>query len=122
MHATHERSFGALVRDIGENVDRLARAELGLVRATLRHRVREIGEASGFYAAAAVATALSAVFVLLSGMFALASVMPPWLAALVVAAVPGAAAAALYVRGRARHAWDAPQRTTDVLTGVKGDA
>jgi hypothetical protein len=121
MHAKNERSLGALVRDIGGNVDRLARAELGFVRASLRLRIETIGETSALYVAAAAAAIVAAVFVLLSGMFALASIMPPWLAALVVAAIPGAVAVALYLRGRSRHAWDAPPTTHDVLAGMKGD-
>jgi len=94
------RSVGSVVRDIGENVDRIARAELQLAIAGLRLRIEAIGEVSALLVAAAAAAVLALQFALLGGMFALARLMPFWLAALAIAAVPGTVAVVLLLRGR----------------------
>lgn len=111
MLPAHPKSaipIAAVVRDIAGNVDRIARAEMHLAIAGLRARVEEIGEVSAQFIAAAVAAMLAAIFVLLGGMFALASVLPLWLAALVIALIPAAAAAAFLLRGRAQLVGSAP--------------
>ena len=95
-------SIRSVVRDIGDNVDRIARSELRLVVAGLRSRIEEYSEVSAYLVTAAMAAAIAGLFVLLGAMFALASVLPLWLAAIVIATIPGAAAAALYVYGRAQ--------------------
>jgi hypothetical protein len=97
-------SIRSVVRDIGGNVDRIARTELRLAVAGLKSRIEEYGAVSVFLVAAAVSATVAGLFVLLGAMFALTVVLPLWLAALVIAVIPGAAAAALYVHGRAQLA------------------
>lgn len=95
-------SVSSVVRDIGGNLDRIARTEMRLAVAGLRSRLEEYGEVSVFLVAAAVAATGAGLFVLLGAMFALARVLPLWLAAFVFATVPGAAAVTLYLHGRAQ--------------------
>ena len=102
MSERGERSIGAVVRDIGSNVDRIVRAEMGLAVAELRLQVEAVRNVSGILVAGVVAAVLAAAFLLLGAMFALARLMPLWLAALVVAALSGALAAALLIRFRAQ--------------------
>ncbi|MDP1889471.1 MAG: phage holin family protein [Gemmatimonadaceae bacterium] len=115
-------SISAVLRDIGDNVDRIARSELRLVVAGLRSRIREYGEVSVYFAAAAVAATVAGLFVLLGAMFALAKVLPLWLAALVIAAILVAAAAALYYHGRAQLPETRPPAPKDLVPAPRGDA
>jgi hypothetical protein len=115
-------SISAVVRDIGGNVDRIARTELRLAIAGLRARMEEYGEVSAFLVTAAVAATVAALFVLLGAMFALAGLLPLWLAALVIATLPGAAAAVLYVHGRAHLAETHPPAVPDLRPDASSDA
>jgi hypothetical protein len=115
-------SISSVVRDIGGNLDRIARTEMRLAVAGLRSRIEEYGEVSVYLVAAAVAAAAAGLFVLLGAMFALASVIPLWLAAFVIAAIPGAAAAALYLYGRAQFPEPRPTAPQESLPAPPGDA
>jgi hypothetical protein len=98
------RTFGAVIRDIGSNVDRIVRAELRYAVAQVRVEMGATANASRIIAAGAAFAMLAAGFVLLACMFALSQVMPTWLASLVVAAAAGAAAAVLIRIGWQRFA------------------
>lgn len=102
--ASEGRTFGAVVRDIGGNVDRIVRAELRYAVTQLRLEMGATANASRIIAAGAAFAMLGAGFVLLAGMFALSAVMPTWLASLAIAAAAGGAAAALINIGRKRFA------------------
>ena len=102
MSATDPRSFGAVVRDIGGNVDRIVRAELRVAIAEVRSNARAAGGAIVLLAGAAICASLALLFLLMGAHLALALVMPPWLAAIVVAVVVGGVAAALGIAARAR--------------------
>ncbi len=115
-------SISSVVRNIGGNVDRLARTELRLAVAGLRSRIEEYGEVSVYLVAAAVAATVAGCFVLLGAMFALAGVIPPWLAALVIATIPGAASVALYLYGRAQLPETRPTASNDLPPIPRGDA
>lgn len=97
-----ERSLGAVVRDIGGNVDRIVRAELRFAIAELRAGLEAAGAGAMLILAGVACATLAAAFLLLGIMAALALVMPAWLAALLVAIAAGGAAAALIVIGRGR--------------------
>ena len=121
MNERGERSIGAVVRDIGTNVDRIVRAEMGLAVAELRLQVEAVRDVSGILVAGVVAAILAAAFLLLGAMFALARVMPLWLAALVVAALSGTIAAALLLWFRAQvngRLAPKPQQILPAPTGV----
>ncbi|MHB8837817.1 MAG: phage holin family protein [Gemmatimonadaceae bacterium] len=115
-----EDTIGAVMRDIGGNVDRIARTELRLAIAGLRSRIESYRESSVLLAAAAVCATIAALFVLLGGMFALAGVLPLWLAALVIAALPGGGAAALYLYGRAQLAETRLPPAGETPAGIEG--
>jgi HAMP domain-containing protein len=115
-------SISAVVRDIAGNVDRLARTELRLAVAGLRSRIEEYGEVSVFLVAAAAAATVAGLFVLLGAMFALALVLPLWLAAFLIATVPGAAAIALYMYGRAQLPEPRPPEPQELRSAPRGDA
>jgi hypothetical protein len=109
------------MRDIGGNVDRIARAELRLVVTELRQRLEAFGGVSAILVAAGVAAVLSVLFLLMAAMFALAVVMPLWAAALVIAAIPGAAAVVLFLRGHAQLIRGMPPAPRTLLARVQGN-
>lgn len=115
-----ERSLGTVVRDIVGNVDRIVRAEARFAIAGLRMRVEDFSDASVLLVASVVAATLAAGFLLLGGMFALATLMPLWLAATVIAAVPGALAAVLFIQFRAEFARHLAPASREVLTVPRG--
>jgi hypothetical protein len=115
-------SISSVVRDIGGNVDRIARTELKLAIAGLRSRLEEYGEVSVFLVAAAVAATVAVLFVLLGAMFALASLLPLWLAAFAIATIPSAAAMVLYVHGRAQLPETRPPALQALRPDQPGDA
>lgn len=102
MSVNSERSFGAVVREIGGNVDRIVRAELRVAVAEVLVGLRAAGEAVSLLVAGAALAAFALLFFLLSALFALALVMPAWLAALVLGMLVGAGAVVLVLAGRAR--------------------
>jgi uncharacterized membrane protein YqjE len=87
------RSLGAVIRDIGGNVDRIVRAELQVALAEMRQALDFAKEMSALVVAGAVCATLTLGFFLLGVMFALSIVMPLWGAAMLVALVCGIAAA-----------------------------
>jgi uncharacterized membrane protein len=113
--ASASRTFGAVVRDIGGNVDRIVRAELRYAIAQVRVEMGSTANASRIIAAGAMFAMLAAAFALLAAMFALSRVMPTWLASLAVAAVAAAAAAVLIGVGRKRFARQRTPALGDVV-------
>ncbi len=111
------RGFAALLRDLLTQAKTLLRQEMALLRAESREALGRIGQ--GLIALAA------ALFFVVSGWFALlaaailglATVLPAWLAALIVAAVLLAAGASLVAFARSRLALRSlvPRRTLDTL-------
>jgi hypothetical protein len=120
VNALPERSIGTVVRDIGGNVDRIVRAELRFAVAELRLRLEAFRGESVLLVAGVAAGALAATFILLGGMFGLARVMPLWLAAMVIAVLPAAVAAALFLRVRAQMARRQAPKPRQLLPGPRG--
>ena len=120
MNAVPERSIGTMVRDIGGNVDRIVRAELRFAVAELRLRLEAFKSESVLLVAGVGAAALAAAFILLGGMFGLAHVMPLWLSAIVIAALPAAIAAMLYFQFRGQIARRLASKPRKLLSGPRG--
>lgn len=95
-------STGALVKQLSEQLSTLIRKELDLAKTELTEKGKVAGIGAGMFGGAGVVAllalgALTACLILL-----LDKAMEAWLAALLVAAVYGAVAAALAMRGRDR--------------------
>lgn len=96
----HEQPIGTLLKQLAAETRTLVRQELDLAKAEMREKGRKAGPGFGLIGASGgvallAAGALTAFFIL-----ALDGLMPNWLAALIVAAVYGVVAAALYMRGK----------------------
>ena len=119
--ALHDQPVSELVKQLTEQTRTLARQEIELAKAELTEKGRKAGIGAGMFGAAgllgflAVAT-LTACFVL-----ALATALEPWLAALLVAALYGAAAGVLALTGKRRVTEATPAVPEQTVDTVKED-
>ena len=101
MVVTGDRPIARVLADIVDNVQHIVRAELRLAKAELKEDVTLARRAAVLMAIGALAGTLGLAFFCLAAVYALALVMPPWAAALIVAlAVMAAAAVCLFVARR----------------------
>jgi uncharacterized membrane protein YqjE len=97
-----ERSVGDLFRQFTDETTTLVRQELELARAEMREKGRRAGPGLGMWGAAGVTGLLALGALTTAFILALDGALPNWAAALLVAAVYGAVAGVLYVRGKER--------------------
>ena len=86
-------SFSTLLRNIIVDVQDLIRSEIRFVKADLWDQARGLRSASILIGAGTITALFALLFALCSLVLALALVLPPWAAALIVAAVLGAGGA-----------------------------
>ena len=116
MDAT-DRSIGAVLTDIVRDVQQILRAEARLARAEFREEFAKARRGAAFLAAAGVVCALALGVVLVAAVYALATIWPPWAAALSVAGVTmviGIVLAVTGVRQLKSVTW-APDRAVDAV-------
>ena len=97
-----ERSFGELAKDLSSEISTLVRKELELFRAEMREKGRIAAPGLAMFGAAGIAGLAAAGATTAFAILVLDTFMPAWLAALIVAAVLGVAAALLGMRGKQR--------------------
>ena len=97
---TSTRSLGEIVGDISKDLSTLVRQEMDLARSELKQEVGKLGKGAGMFGGAGVSGLLALFFVSLALTYLLDNWMPVELAALIVAALWGIAAAVLAARGR----------------------
>ncbi|MFE4257907.1 phage holin family protein [Streptomyces sp. NPDC056883] len=116
-----EESVGVLVSRASEQITELVREEMQLARAELGEKGKRVGTGGGLLGAATLLGVLVAQAVVVSGMAALALVLPVWSSALIVAAVLATIAGVLAVAGKkqiARAGSPVPEQT---VNSVKAD-
>lgn len=116
-----DRSLGELLKQLSEQTTRLVHQELELAKAELSEKGKQAGQGAGMFGGAgalglAALGALTACFIL-----ALDTVMPAWLAALVVAVVYGIVAFVLVKQGQARMKRAVPPVPEQTIETVKED-
>ena len=116
-----DRPIGELLKQLSQETTTLVKQELELAKAEMAEKGRKAGPGIGMWGAAGVVGlaalgALTAFFIL-----ALDGVMPNWLAALIVAAVYGAIAAFLYMRGKDRVQEATPVMPEQTIETLKED-
>jgi uncharacterized membrane protein YqjE len=89
--AESERSITAVLKDIAGNVQHIVRAEVRLATVELQDEAAKAKRSVMLMIAGGAVAMLALGFVLLAGVYGLATVLPAWAAALIV----GAAAAAI---------------------------
>jgi uncharacterized membrane protein YqjE len=90
------RSTGEILRDIAEHTERIVRAEIQLGVTEAREEVMRLAKRGAYAVAGAAFGFLALILLLLSAVYALSTVVRPWLAALIVALAVGLAAATLF--------------------------
>src|SRR3954454_12968446 len=113
-----ERSIGTLLSDItGETVE-LVRQELGLFKAEMQEKLSRAGIGAALLGAGALVAYSGWLFLLLAAVYALALVLPPWAAALIVGVLVLAIGGVLALVGKNRMRADAlaPERTMRSLS------
>ncbi len=112
-----DRSLGSLVSSLTSDMSKLMRQELTLAKAELREEAKEAGKAVGMLGGAAFAGWMTAIFLSVTLMWLLDKAMDLTLAALIVTAVWGIAAAVLGLGGKKKlqNLNPKPEQTIDSL-------
>ncbi|MGM1060244.1 phage holin family protein [Saccharothrix sp. Mg75] len=110
-------SLGQLVGELTEDLSRLMRQELELAKAEIRQEASKAGKAAGMLGAAGFAGYMTVILLSFALVFALGAVMPLGWAALIVGALWGIGAFALYSTGRKqlKTVSPKPERTIETL-------
>jgi len=94
-----DRSIGAVLTDVVADVQQIVRAEARLARAEFREELVKAKRGVTFLVAGGVLGALAVGVLLLAAVYALATIWPPWAAALTVAVVSLAVGGAIVATG-----------------------
>ena len=117
MTGESSRSIADVLQDILANVQTIIRSEVRLAKAEVTEEAAKAGRAGAMMAGGAVAALFTIWLLLLTIVYALATVMPIWGAALILFAVMGAVTAILLVAGKKRfktvHA--TPEKTVETM-------
>ncbi|MFI7600135.1 phage holin family protein [Actinoplanes sp. NPDC049681] len=110
-------SIGELIGNVSNDLSQLFRQEVELAKAEIKQEATKAGKAAGMLGAAAFAGYMTIVLLSFALVFALGNVMDLGWAALIVAALWGAAGAVLALNGRKKLQTvdPVPHRTVDTL-------
>ena len=108
-----ERSIAALLSDLASESALLIRQELALLKAELHEKFSRVGQGASALTAGGLIAFSGWLVLLAAAVLGLATVLPGWLAALIVALVVLAIAGALVFIGKSRFDADSlmPRRT-----------
>jgi uncharacterized membrane protein YqjE len=111
------RSIKQIVQDIVNHVSDIIRSEVRLAKTEVSQDLTDYANAGTFIGVAALLAFYAVGFVLLSAVYALQTVVSPWLAAVIVGVSVGIIAAALFMAGRnkMREARLRPHKTVQTL-------
>ena len=116
-----ERPLPDLLKRLSEETTQLVHQELDLAKAELSEKGKQAGAGAGLFGGAAAIGLLSLAALTSCFILALATAMPAWLAALIVAVVYGVIAAVLAARGRAKVKQATPIMPEQTIETVKED-
>jgi hypothetical protein len=95
-----QRSIPELLKQLSQETATLVRQEIDLAKAEVTERGKKAGAGAGMFGAAGIIGFLALASLTTCFVLALATFMPGWLAALIVAAVYGAIAGILAMQGK----------------------
>ncbi|HXI11581.1 MAG TPA: phage holin family protein [Thermoanaerobaculia bacterium] len=118
--ANEEKSIGSIVRGLTEDLSTLFRSEIALAKLELKQTAANLGGAGALFLGALVCGLFGLAMLFVTGILALALIMPAWLATLIVAVIALALAGLLAVmgKGKASSIKLVPEAT---IASVKGD-
>jgi membrane protein len=96
------RGFSAILQEIAGHLAEIVRSEIRLARVEMRQDFTQVARASVFLAAGAIFALYALGFVLLGVVYALATSIAPWLAAVIVGGAVGLVATILLMVGRTK--------------------
>ena len=102
MAVENSRSIADVLQDILANVQTIIRSEVRLAKTEITEEATKAGKAAGMMAGGAVAALFTIWLLLLTIVFALATVIPMWSAALLVCVLMAALTAVLLIIGKKR--------------------
>jgi uncharacterized membrane protein YqjE len=100
MSVSVDRPIAQVLSDIAGNVQHIVRAEMRLAKAELKQDVALLKRGAIFMAVGAVTGILGLALLCLAAVYALASTIPAWAAALIVAIVVSIVAALFFLTAR----------------------
>jgi membrane protein len=118
---SQDRPVGQLIRDASEQMSRLVRQEMRLATAELRQKAARVGVGGGLLSAGGVLGFYAGAALVGCAILALALVLAPWLAALIVGAVIGLVAGVLVLIGKKQVQKAAPPVPEEAVASVKED-
>lgn len=99
---SERRSTSEIVQDIVNNLRDIVRSELQLAKTEVGQKGKRIGKAAGMLAAGGAIAAVAALLIVATCTAALATVMPVWVACLIMAVLLGAIGGGMLMAGRRR--------------------
>jgi uncharacterized membrane protein YqjE len=102
MAEENNRSIADVLQDIVGNVQTIIRSEVRLAKTEIADEASKAGRAAGMMAGGTVAALFTVWLLLLTFLFALATVMPTWTAALLLCVLMAIVAAVLLTVGKKR--------------------
>jgi MFS family permease len=119
--ANHDRSLADLARQLSNQTTELVRHEVELAKAELRDKGKRAGLGAGMFGGAG-ALGLYALGALTAAIIAgIAEALPVWASALIVAALYGAIAGILALRGKKKVQQATPPLPEETVQSVKED-
>lgn len=99
-----EKTLGAIVRELAEDLSMLVRSEIALAKLEIKQAAAGMGAAAALFTAALFCLLFGLGFLLVTGVLALALVMPAWLATLIGAVILLVATGVLAYAGKKKMA------------------
>ncbi|GAA1814341.1 phage holin family protein [Luedemannella flava] len=116
-----EPSVAELVRRASDDLSRLVRDELQLAKLELAHKGKEAGLGAGLLGGGAGFAFFGVAALVTTAILGLATVLAPWLSALIVAVALFVIAAVLALVGRSRLRKSVPPVPEEALASAKAD-
>jgi uncharacterized membrane protein YqjE len=114
-------TLGALVNQLTQQVPELIRSEMRLAQAEVAEKGKRAGVGIGMFSVAGLLAFFGLAALITTAILALALVVDPWLAALIVALVLLAAAAVAGLLGKKKVESAGPPKPERAMEGVKED-
>jgi uncharacterized membrane protein YqjE len=114
-----EEPVGDLVKQVSEEAKTLAGQQFKLAKAELTEKAKDVGIGAGMVGGAGYAAHLAALGLMLTVIFALATAVAAWLAALIVTVVLAAIAGGLALKGKQRIEQAGPPVPEHTIESVK---
>lgn len=119
--APESETLGALVHQLSQQIPELVRSEIRLAQAEVTQKGKQAGVGIGMFSVAGLLGFFAVATLVTTAILGLATVLDPWLAALIVAIVLLAGAGIAGLVGKNKVAEAAPPAPEKAIQGLKDD-